>query len=120
MTDDLPLFVSAREAEAAKVAALDGHERRSRSPLVRLRLALRELYQWRSRTDPDAYVTADDAASLLHDWPADERPQSLACLGALFRAPGWRAVGFTRSARVTNKAADLRKWIWCPPLDAAK
>lgn len=96
------------------------HATRERAPLERLRLALRALYQWRRRTDDTAYVTADDAVVVMQDWPVEERPHSLSCLGALFRAPGWRCVGFTRSARVSNKAADLRKWVWERqlPLDA--
>lgn len=59
----------------------------------------------------NAWVTADDARRIID---ADERFSGVNrnFLGALFKVPGWRSVGFHKSETAGSHANRLMRWVW--------
>lgn len=109
------------EGEKRKEKAIEKHENSSRAPLLRvLRNRLKLTYDLRVRKHGfEAFVTADDAATLLKELPVDRDSEGNALprnwMGALFKEPGWKFTGRTvPSLRPEANGRHVRCWRYEP------
>lgn len=98
-------------AEQVRDAVLARHQVRHQHRLDWLRDRLVAVGLARAAAGEAPEVTGDDAWALWQAHPAYEGGASLAWMGSVFRGGRFQFTGrWVRSARITNKASDLRVW----------
>ena len=121
-SETLPLFANLdRRAPEDPADTLDPMAERDLAWLGTLRAKLVELYEHRRRTwgvtYGPAFVTADDVRRIFRLHPELLPPAGVSnkALGNVFRAKGWRAIGYTRSTQSGAHGNTLRQWTWDAP-----
>lgn len=104
-----PLPSEAERRDAVLQSFEDGPA--SRRALVYVRAKLLELYRRRRLTNPECYVTADDAHDILDAWadyPRDDLPSNN-WRGSIFRGSHWKRTGETIESK-RNHGTALPCW----------
>lgn len=102
---------SSEEQIRDEILADLGERRKEVLDWLRRRLVIIYRFRCEDVGKESAFVTADDARKIID---ADERFKGVNknFLGALFKASGWRAVGFHKSETPGSHANRLMRWIW--------
>lgn len=115
--DPAPPPLSEADVAAGVLEYLDGEYP---DVLAWLRRRLVGIYRFRVAADgrDNAYVTADDGRRILPRCPYPV-PECKNFCGAIFKAKGWRAVGFHKSETPGSHGNRLMRWVFDGDLSEA-